>query len=87
MNDIYNISRNQMIERHVALPMYYIRGAIEVYMDCTEDLVIECIENSSEEIREGYDTLVKVNNRHYTDAYMIMVNADLSDWREGYQNE
>ena len=84
MNDIYNIGRNQMIKRHVALPMYYIRGGIELHMDCTEDLLIECIENSSEEIREGgYDTLVKVNNRHYTDAYMIMVNADLNDWREG----
>ena len=51
-------------------------------MDCTEDLVIECVEQSLGEIREGYDTLVKVNNRHYDDAYMLMVNMDLDDWRK-----
>jgi hypothetical protein len=70
-----------MINRSVALPMYYIRGEVDVYIDCTEDLVIECIEQSSEEIREGYDTIVKVSNKHYSDAYMIMVNMDLDDWR------
>jgi len=82
MPDIYNISRKQMIERNVALPMYYIRGGIELHMDCTEDLVIECVEQSRIEIRDGYDTLVKVNNRHYSDAYMLMVNMDLDDWRD-----
>ena len=80
-NDIYDITRKEMIERHVALPMYYIRGGIELHMDCTEDLVIECVEQSMGEIRDGYDTLVKVNNRHYDDAYMLMVNMDLDDWR------
>jgi len=77
----YNICRSNMINRSVALPMYYIRGEVDVYIDCTEDLVIECIEQSSEEIREGYDTIVKVSNKHYSDAYMIMVNMDLDDWR------
>jgi hypothetical protein len=78
---VYNISRSNMINRSVALPMYYIRGGVDVYIDCTEDLVIECVEQSSEEIREGYDTIVKVSNKHYSDAYMIMVNMDLDDWR------
>jgi len=77
----YNICRSNMINRSVALPMYYIRGEVDVYIDCTEDLVIECVEQSSEEIREGYDTIVKVSNKHYSDAYMIMVNMDLDDWR------
>ena len=82
MTDVYNISRKEMINRSVALPMYYIRGGIELHIDCTEDLVIECVECSEEEIRDGYDTLVKVSNKHYSDAYMIMVNMDLYDWRD-----
>ena len=78
---VYNISRYNMINRSVTRPMYYIRGGVDVYIDWTEDRVIEGVEETSEEISEGYDTIVKVSNKHYSDAYMIMVNMDLDDWR------
>ena len=78
---VYNISRSNMINRSVALPMYYIRGGVDVYIDCTEDLVIECVEQYSEALREGYDTIVNVSNQYDCEDYMIMVNMVFDDWR------
>ena len=44
-NDIYDITRKEMIERHVALPMYYIRGGIELHMRTVNFLIEETIDD------------------------------------------
>jgi len=87
MGELYNISKEQMIENAVGLSAFDIDTAEEITLWCKDDLKIESLCHSDAEIHDGYNLLVKVNNAEYEDAYMLMISVDYYDFVNNFYGE
>ena len=74
--------RKKLIEENTAFPAFDIKSGKEVYINCSEDLVIDVIHHKDEPHKEGYNVMVTVNqpSQNIIDAEMLLVSADLDDW-------
>ena len=85
--EVFGISRNEMIENGVSLYMYDFEDAKLITVECTADLNIEVLVHSDGEINDsGHNLLVLVNqpSTGITDAYMTMLHADYDDLIEDH---
>jgi len=81
--EVFGISRDEMIENEVSLYMYNFEEAEWSTVKCTEDLDIEILVHSDGEINDsGHNLLVLVNqpSTNITDAYMTMLSVDYDDF-------
>ena len=81
--EVFGISRDEMIQNGVSLYMYNFEEAEWSTVKCTEDLDIEILVHSDGEINDsGHNLLVLVNqpSTNITDAYMTMLSVDYDDF-------
>ena len=88
--EVFGISRNEMVENGVSLYMYDFADAEWLTVQCTKDLDIEILYHSDREINDsGHNLLVLVNqpSADISDAYMTMLHADYDDFIGESDNE
>jgi hypothetical protein len=88
--EVFGISRNEMIFNCISLYMYDFEEAKLITVECTEDLDIEILVHSDGEINDsGHNLLVLVNqpSADISDAYMTMLHADYDDFIGESDNE
>ena len=81
--EVFGISRNEMIENGVSLYMYDFADAEWLTVQCTKDLEIEILVHSDGEINDsGHNLLVLVNQPSVgiVNAHMTMLHADYDDF-------
>ena len=74
----------QLVEENTAFPAFDIGQGKEVWLDCSDDLVIDVIHHTDEPHENGYNVMVTVNqpSQQIVDAEMLLVSVDVDDWAE-----
>ncbi len=75
--------RKKLIEENTAFPAFDIKSSKEIYIDCSDDLLIDVIRHTDEPHKNGYNVMVTVNqpSQNIIDAEMLLVSADIDDWK------
>jgi len=84
--EVFGISRDEMIQNGVSLYMYDFEEAEWMTVECTEDLDIKILVHADGEINDsGHELLVLVNqpSASIKDSYMTMLCADYIDFMVG----
>ena len=76
--------KKELINEETSFPALDIRSGKEVYLDCTEDLVLDVIHHNDEVHPSGYNVMVEVTQpwRGIKGAEMLVVSVDVDDWEE-----
>ena len=76
--------KKELINEETSFPALDIRSGKEVYLDCTEDLVLDVIHHNDEVHPSGYNVMVEVTqpSRGIKCAEMLVVSVDVDDWEE-----
>jgi len=76
--------RKNLIEENTAFPAFDIKSGKEIYINCSDDLVIDVIHHTDEPHEDGYNVMVTVNqpSQQIVDAEMLLVSVDVDDWAE-----
>jgi len=74
----------QLVEENTAFPAFDIGQGKEVWLDCSDDLVIDVIHHTDEPHENGYNVMVTVNqpSQQIVDAEMLLVSVDVDQWAE-----
>jgi len=74
----------QLVEENTAFPAFDIGQGKEVWLDCSDDLVIDVIHHTDEPHENGYNVMVTVNqpSQQIVDAEMLLVSVDVDQWGE-----
>ena len=74
----------QLVEENTAFPAFDIGQGKEVWLDCSDDLVIDVIHHTDEPHENGYNVMVTVNqpSQQIVDAEMLLVSVDVDEWAE-----
>mgnify|MGYP005831188329 CR=1 FL=1 len=74
----------QLVEENTAFPAFDIGQGKEVWLDCSDDLVIDVIHHTDEPHENGYNVMVTVNqpSQQIVDVEMLLVSVDVDDWGE-----
>ena len=74
----------QLVEENTAFPAFDIGQGKEVWLDCSDDLVIDVIHHTDEPHENGYNVMVTVNqpSQQIVDVEMLLVSVDVDDWAE-----
>jgi len=77
----------ELISDTTAFPALDIKSGKEVYLDCTDDLVLDVIHHNDEVHPNGYNVMVEVNqpSRNIKGAEMLVVSVDVDDWENNYE--
>jgi len=72
----------QLVEENTAFPAFDIGQGKEVWLDCSDDLVIDVIHHTDEPHENGYNVMVTVNqpSQQIVDVDMLLVSVDVDDW-------
>jgi len=76
--------RKNLIEESTAFPAFDIKSGKEIYINCSDDLVIDVIHHTDEPHENGYNVMVTVNqpSQQIVDAEMLLVSTDVDDWEQ-----
>ena len=76
--------RKNLIEESTAFPAFDIKSGKEIYINCSNDLVIDVIHHTDEPHENGYNVMVTVNqpSQQIVDAEMLLVSMDVDDWEQ-----
>ena len=76
--------RKNLIEENTAFPAFDIKSGKEIYINCSNDLVIDVIHHTDEPHENGYNVMVTVNqpSQQIVDAEMLLVSMDVDDWEQ-----
>ena len=76
--------RKNLIEENTAFPAFDIKSGKEIYINCSDDLVIDVIHHTDEPHENGYNVMVTVNqpSQQIVDAEMLLVSTDVDDWEQ-----
>ena len=76
--------RKNLIEESTAFPAFDIKSGKEIYINCSDDLVIDVIHHTDEPHEDGYNVMVTVNqpSQKIVDVEMLLVSVDVDDWDE-----
>ena len=76
--------RKNLIEESTAFPAFDIKSGKEIYINCSNDLVIDVIHHTDEPHENGYNVMVTVNqpSQKIVDAEMLLVSTDVDDWEQ-----
>ena len=76
--------RKELVEENTAFPAFDIGQGKEVWLDCSDDLVIDVIHHTDEPHENGYNVMVTVNqpSQQIVDAEMLLVSVDVDQWGE-----
>ena len=79
--------KKELINEETSFPALDIRSGKEVYLDCTEDLVLDVIHHNDEVHPSGYNVMVEVTqpSRGIKGAEMLVVSVDVDDWEYNYE--
>jgi hypothetical protein len=79
--------KKELIDETTAFPALDIKSGNEVYLDCTDDLVLDVIHHNDEVHPNGYNVMVEVNqpSRNIKGAEMLVVSVDVDDWENNYE--
>ena len=74
--------KKELIDETTSFPALDIKSGNEVYLDCTDDLVLDVIHHNDEVHPNGYNVMVEVNqpSRNIKGAEMLVVSVDVDDW-------
>jgi len=74
--------RKELIKESTAFPALDIKSGKEIWLGCTDDLVIDVIHHTDEPHENGYNVMVTVNqpSQQIVDAEMLLVSVDVDDW-------
>ena len=74
--------RKKLIKENTAFPAFDIKSGKEVYINCSEDLVIDVIHHTDEPHENGYNVMVTVNqpSQKIINAEMLLVSVDVDYW-------
>mgnify|MGYP003628307143 CR=1 FL=1 len=90
--------RKELIKEDTSFPAFDIWQGKEVWLDCTDDLDIDCVHHADSPMTlaqnywmnlahgmNGLNALVIVNqpSRDLVNRYMLVVSVDVDDWEEG----
>ena len=66
------------------LHAFDIKSGKEIWLGCTDDLVIDVIHHTDEPHENGYNVMVTVNQpcKDIVDAEMLLVSMDVDDWEQ-----
>jgi len=78
------MSRKNLIKEDTSFPALDIKSGKEIYINCSDDLVIDVIHHTDEPHEDGYNVMVTVNqpSQQIVDAEMLLVSVDVDDWDE-----
>jgi|TARA_R110002153_G_scaffold212838_1_gene365389 hypothetical protein len=76
--------KKELIDETTSFPALDIKSGNEVYLDCTDDLVLDVIHHNDEVHPNGYNVMVEVNqpSRNIKGAEMLVVSVDVDDWED-----
>ena len=81
--------RKELIEKNTAFPAFDVWQGKEVWLDCTDDLDIDCVHHADSTMNlahgmNGLNALVIVNqpSRDLVNRYMLVVSVDVDDFEE-----
>ena len=76
--------RKNLIKEDTSFPALDIKSGKEIYINCSDDLVIDVIHHTDEPHEDGYNVMVTVNqpSQQIFDAEMLLVSVDVDDWAE-----
>ena len=79
--------KKELIDETTSFPALDIKSGNEVYLDCTDDLVLDVIHHNDEVHPNGYNVMVEVNqpSRNIKGAEMLVVSVDVDDWECNYE--
>ena len=74
--------KKELMAEETSFPALDIKSGKEVYLDCTEDLVLDVIHHNDEVHPSGYNVMVEVTqpSRGIKGAEMLVVSVDVDDW-------
>ena len=74
----------QLVKESTAFPALDIKSGKEIWLGCTDDLVIDVIHHTDEPHENGYNVMVTVNQpcKDIVDAEMLLVSMDVDDWEQ-----
>ena len=75
--------RKKLIEENNAFPAFDIKSGKEIYIDCSDDLLIDVIHHADKPHKNGYNVIATVNqpSKNIIDAEMLLVSVDIDDWQ------
>ena len=76
--------RKELIKEDTSFPALDIKSGKEIYINCSDDLVIDVIHHTDEPHENGYNVMVTVNqpSQQIVDAEMLLVSVDVDDWEQ-----
>ena len=76
--------RKKLIKETTMFPALDIKSGKEIYINCSNDLVIDVIHHTDEPHENGYNVMVTVNqpSQQIVDAEMLLVSVDVDDWEQ-----
>ena len=76
--------RKKLIKETTMFPALDIKSGKEIYINCSDDLVIDVIHHTDEPHEHGYNVMVTVNqpSQQIVDAEMLLVSVDVDDWEQ-----
>ena len=76
--------RKKLIKETTMFPALDIKSGKEIWLGCTDDLVIDVIHHTDEPHENGYNVMVTVNqpSQQIVDAEMLLVSMDVDDWEQ-----
>ena len=74
----------ELIKENTSFPALDIKSGKEIWLGCTDDLVIDVIHHTDEPHENGYNVMVTVNQpcKDIVDAEMLLVSMDVDDWEQ-----
>ena len=74
----------ELIKENTSFPALDIKSGKEIWLGCTDDLVIDVIHHTDEPHKNGYNAMVTVNqpSQQIVDAEMLLVSVDVDQWGE-----
>jgi len=78
--------KQKLIKETTMFPALDIKSGKEIFITCSDDLVIDVIHHTDEQHEKGYNVIVTVNqpSQQIVDAEMLLVSVDVDDWEEEY---
>tara|TARA_R110000787_G_scaffold143113_1_gene256767 strand:- start:312 stop:548 length:237 start_codon:yes stop_codon:yes gene_type:complete len=74
----------ELIKENTAFPALDTKSGKEIWLGCTDDLVIDVIHHTDEPHKNGYNVMATVNqpSQQIVDAEMLLVSVDVDDWED-----
>ena len=76
--------KKSLAKANTAFPALDIKTGKEIWLGCTDDLVLDVIHHTDEPHENGYNVMVTVNQPCMDIVYaeMLLVSTDVDDWEQ-----